>query len=147
MSRAIKIDPVARTVEEIDIPATHDAVRPIVGQQYFDYARLGSNVVALVDDMGLRRVGQHYWHFKQSKVMMAGIAVMFSFGDEDLESLDPRVGLEQTRGYIEWLGTAKEAEQAILKGIVDRPLITINDEVIWAWCPDETKNREQETEK
>ncbi len=143
MSRAIKIDPVARTVEEIDIPPTHDAVRPIVGQEYFDYARLGSGVVALVDDQGLRRVGQHYWHFRQSKVMMAGVAVMFSLGTEDLEPLDDRVGLEQTRSYIEWLGTAAEAEQAIRKGIVHRPMITMNDEVIWAWSPDENQNGER----
>ena len=142
MSRAIKIDPINRTVEEIDIPATHNAIRRIVGQPYIDYAHLGSRVVALVDDTGLKRVGQHYWHFKKSPVMMAGVAVLFSLGYEDLEPLDDQVSLLVTRDIIEWIGTAADAEWFIQNGIVDRPIMTINDEVIWAWCPDETKNGE-----
>lgn len=137
MSRAIKIDPITRTVEEIDIPATHDAVRPIVGQKYFDYARLGSGVVALVDDEGLKRgPGQSYWRFKKSRVMMAGIAVLFSLGDEDLEALDDQVTVEQTKELIEWIGNSADAEQLIRKGIIDRPATTINGEPIWTWRPE-----------
>ena len=141
--RATLINPFDQTVEDIDIPnAEIETIYEQVGHEGFDISRLGSNVVAFVDEMGLYRKDQRYWHFDMpgGRVLMAGKALLLSMNPagETIE-LDPRATVELTRHYVQFIGDKNHAEVFIKEGIVGRPEITVNGEVVWQWTPDEEK--------
>lgn len=137
--RAIKIDPFARTVTEEDITdVSPSALCAEVGAQSLDFSGLGSMVVAVVDDLGLYRKDQRYWYFDLpgGKALMAGKAIILSRDFEgEIVGLDPRAGLDFTQSIVRWAGDAAMAEEAIVAGLVNRPTVAVNGDVIWAWSP------------
>lgn len=141
--RAILINPFDQTIEDIDIPNVEiETIYEQIGHEGFDISRLGSNVVAFVDEMGLYRKDQRYWLFDKpgGRVLMAGKALILSMGfDGETLELDPRATLALTRQYVRWLGNAETAEAAIVAGAVGRPEIAVNGHVIWQWSPGEEK--------
>lgn len=143
MTRAIIINPFRRSVLEIAIPNTRiETIYEEIGHEGFDIARLGSNVVAFVDDAGLKRKDQRYWFFNKpgGGVLMAGKALLLSMGfDGETLELDRRVDVNVTRGFVQFIGNADAAEVAIIAGAVARPEITVNGNVTWRWSPGEEK--------
>ena len=141
--RATLINPFDNTIEDIDIPNTKiETIYEQIGAGRFDIARLGSNVVAFVDDMGLYRKDQRFWFFDMQggRKLMAGKALLLStdFEGETIE-LDPRATLELTRAFVRFIGNGDAAEVAIVAGAVKRPETTINSKVTWQWSPSEQK--------
>ena len=138
--RAILIDPFERTVEEIDVPNSGgETIKAKIGAPYFDIARMGSTVIGFVDDQGLCRKGQRFWHFDHpgGGVLMAGRCLIMSVDEEgETVGLDIRATLAHTKRYVEFLGNGEEAEGQILAGLLKRPNITLNGDIIWEWSPE-----------
>jgi hypothetical protein len=149
--RAILICPFDLTVSEVDLPdLDRVTIAQRIGVKWMDRTQLGSGVIAYVDDVGLKRKDQRFWHFVQSPTVMAGRAVLASLDANtgDTVPLDPRASLEWTANHVAFLGDADAVERNIQLGLLDRPGVTCTTfdgegkpvvETLWRWTPDECR--------
>lgn len=140
--RAILIDPHAMSVTEIDPPNLNlETMRSLIDCDMVDRTSFGGNVDGWVDDEGMMKRGQRFWHFDGSRVMMAGKCLVCSISpDGDSIALAPYATLQMTQALVAFLGDANGAQRAINAGIVDAPMTYIGSmddptkrEVIWTW--------------
>jgi hypothetical protein len=145
--RAILIDPRAAHVCEVVLPSLdRNTIAATIGVKWLDISHLGSGVAAFVDDVGLKRKDQRFWHFTMSRVVMAGRALLLSIKDGETVALDPRADLVWTKHHVAFIGGADAVEANIRLGLLDRPGVFMEGwnpgeqprkETLWSWTPDE----------
>jgi predicted cobalt transporter CbtA len=141
------------SVTETELPdLSYERMKQLIGSHYIDRTGLGGRVYAYIDDIGLKKRNQRFWHFEGSFVLMAGFAVIVGVDDMgEPAELPPYATLDFTKRVVAFLGDARGAERAIEKGLIQRPrteIHTVNggalkSETIWQWdhnaCLDEVK--------
>ncbi|WP_138994311.1 hypothetical protein [Larkinella sp. C7] len=107
--KLIKIDPAAQTIEVIETTATLGDFYQIIGCRMIDVcARQGDGDALTVDDEVLFQRPQPLAFSFGGYGPIHGIAVL-SGSDEEGETTEPRMGIEQARKLVNWLGAAYTA--------------------------------------
>jgi hypothetical protein len=123
-----------------------NTIAATIGVKWLDQSQLGSDVVAFVDDVGLKRKDQRFWHFTMSRTVMAGRALLLSIKDGETVALDPRADLVWTKHHVAFIGGAAALEANIERGFLDRPGVYMQSmnpgeepktETLWSWTPAE----------
>jgi predicted cobalt transporter CbtA len=148
------VDPFKMSITEADLPdLSYKRMKQLIGAEYIDRTGLGGMVYAYIDDTGLKKSGQRFWHFEGSLVLMAGFAIIVGVDDfGDPTELPPYATLDFTKRVVAFLGDARGAERAIEKGLIQRPrtkIHTVNggalkSETIWQWDHRECLDAAQE---
>jgi hypothetical protein len=141
------------TVTEVDPPDLKlETMRSLIDCEWVDRTSLGGNVDGWVDDEGMMKRGQRFWHFEGSTVLMAGKCLLCSISDSgDSIALAPYATLKRTQALVAFLGDANGAQRAIQAGLIDQPMTYVADmdnpdqrTVLWTWDHRDCLDNEKE---
>lgn len=151
--RTILIDPFAMTVTEYDLKPGLEAIYAAIGvdgkRSGFDTMRWAKDVIAFVDDFGMFKQSQRFWHVYGDKQMLAGRALIAGLAENgDTVALPDRMTCDLVQGHVAWLGSAENAERSIAGGMIERPETAVTDghgnrTVVWRWTPAECQGEAQ----
>lgn len=118
------IDPVARTIIEIDLTGygerDHRDIAAQLGCDWIDRVPLGGGVDMWIDDEGRLAYPNPHGYFRISGEIFCGRGVLLGVRGPESVALSPLITPEAVAGVVEWLGTPSESEVA--------PSITITTE-------------------
>jgi hypothetical protein len=117
--RALLIDPVARTITEIDVGDADGELYTALGCDWIDRVSLGGGVDLWIDDEGRLAYPNPLGYFKVSGVIFCGRGVLLGVRGPESVALSPLITPEAVAGVVEWLGIPPESEVA--------PSITITE--------------------
>jgi hypothetical protein len=80
----------------------------------------------VVEQYGLFRSNMSY--FAMRGKLYAGVALLYAF-----DAAGKTVTLRAPLPTVYWLSNADAVERAITNGDVGRPVIRVNDELLWSW--------------
>ena len=99
--RALLIDPAAKSVSEIQMPATNArrALYDAIGCEFVDVIYMDHGLTAYVDDEGLYKPEQAFWRVRDwpHNACIAGRAVVYGEPDEDYNDTDCLVSVDELR--------------------------------------------------
>lgn len=139
MTNFILIDPLARSVHNLEAPDWRDAARAIgLDPSAVDHGTVarssrGHGFGIWVYEWGLKApLIDRY--FSLNRQLFNGPAVLYAF-DAQGETVDcPQPMADHIRReHLAWYDSAAEAERAIMADLIDRPESSINGEVFWRW--------------
>lgn len=127
MTQFLHIDPKARTVKIVEAKEWQD-VSPNLKRTEVDFGTVMPGVSIIVYEYGLLEGSGPY--FALMGQLYSGDAVLYGY-DEAGETID-MPDIPQLFAP-EWLADKIEVELAIMAGIVERPVSTVNGAVFWQW--------------
>lgn len=98
-----------------------------------DFGTVSTDLGIVVHEFGMREPVDKRRYFTIQRYMYAGNAVLFAFDQIGDTITANEKQLHYILSHIKFLGGHENAERAIAAGVVDRPQIAVNGEVMWQW--------------
>ena len=111
--RAILIDPVERTITEVEHDGNYKSIYPQLGCDLFTCVYLENDDAMFVDDEGLLKGGQHFFKLNTYPQPLAGRGLILGC-DADGETAGATISLEEITGRITFLGAFDEVQVHML---------------------------------
>jgi hypothetical protein len=136
MIRYLIIDPTARTVRKFETKDTtaKDAMATAgLKPGAVDFGMVGPAVSIIVGETGLFSDPDKGGYFSLGLSLFHGPAVLFGVGDSG-ETISLAVAADHNvLSGIRFYDSLSQIEKAIQDGVVDRPQMSVNGEVVWRW--------------
>lgn len=101
--KALLIDPVTRTISEVEYNGNYKQIYDLIDADTFDIARLYPNGDgAFVDDEGLLKPCDHFWLHENYPSPLAGKGLLLGCDDEG-ESIAPSTDIESLRNAVRFM--------------------------------------------
>lgn len=100
--RAILIDPVAKTVTEVDHKDDYRDIYRLIEAEPFTVLEVGPGDWLFLDDEGLYRPGQKFFRWKDYPQPLAGKGLLLG-GDEEGDSVDTQRTIEWVQEHVGFL--------------------------------------------
>jgi len=137
----LAIDPSFHLMRYVECEKFDDAVREAGLPDLIDHATFGDHLGIVVADFGMFDDPDKQDYFSVEGNLYAGNALVYAVNDAG-ETVDiPNLDLTPT-----FLHGREEVESMIKQGLVDRPEMTVNGELVWAW-PDKSPFDEPKTKE
>jgi Domain of unknown function (DUF3846) len=111
--RAILIDPVERTITEVEHDGNYKSIYPQLGCDLFTCVYLENDDAIFVDDEGLLKGGQHFFKVNTYPQPLAGRGLILGC-DADGETVGATISLAEITERITFLGDLAGAQTYIL---------------------------------
>lgn len=95
----------------------------------------GGGLSVMVDEWSLLNHAREGEYWSLGGRLYNGPAVLYVWGQGG-ETLNMRSEtVEQIKQLVQWIGTSTDVEAAIKEGQAERPIQSINGQVVWQWTP------------
>ena len=101
--RAIKINPVEGTIEEVEYDGDWKTIGPMCSYQLFTLVRIDDYQSLYVDDEGLFVEGQYFFQWSGYPQPLGGVALILG-SDDDGESQPATITLDEVKASVSFLG-------------------------------------------